>query len=59
VNPPYLIKKEIAMDSPAMTWQTFFTMNKEKLVFVKDDVGDFNNLEEFEEFQKYIYKHFK
>jgi len=59
VHPPYLIKKEIAIDCPAMTWLTFFTMNKEKLVFVKDDICDFNNLEEFEEFQKYVYKHFK
>lgn len=59
VKPPYLIKKEIAIDSPAITWHTFFTMNKDKLVFVKDDVCDFDTLEEFQEYQKYVYKNFK
>ena len=59
LEPPYFIKRSLIYDSPAITWLTFFTMNKDKIKFVKDDGPcEFNSKEEFMVYKNYIREKF-
>lgn len=59
VEPPYFIKKSFVYNTTAITWLTFFTVNKNKITFIKD-LGpcEFNTQEEFMTYKDHVSKNF-